>query len=126
METQIHFRGNSAYWNSFKWGKIIPEKSLFKVVPRTNKNVFKIFNGLGINEELLFLLRDLRIKYIEVPFNNSILSTTVDKWINHGILSRYSSDKVDRQIILPLNKINLQESFMVQDQSQLTLFQGVG
>lgn len=126
MQTQIHFRANSAFWHSFKWGQIIPEKSLFKVVPRTQKNIFKIFNGLGINEDLLFLLRDLGIKYIEVPFNNSILSTTVNKWIKEGIRSRYTSDKVDRQIILPLHKIFLPESFPVQDQSQLTLFQGVG
>ena len=111
METQIHFRGNSAYWNSFKWGEIIPDKSLFRVVPRTQKNVFKIFNGLGINEDLLFLLRDLGVKHIEIPFNNSILSTTVNKWIQEGVRSRYTSDKVDRQIILPLSKINLQESF---------------
>ena len=126
METQIHFRGNSAYWNSFKWGEIIPDKSLFRVVPRTQKNVFKIFCGLGLNEDLLFLLRDLGIKYIEVPFNNSILSTTVYRWIKQGIRSRYVSDRVDRQLVLPLNKINLQETFPVQDQSQLTLFQGVG
>ena len=126
MQTQIHFRANSAFWHSFKWGQIIPEKSLFKVVPRTQKNIFKIFNGLGINEDLLFLLRDLGVKHIEIPFNNSILSTTVNKWIQEGVRSRYTSDKVDRQIILPLSKINLQESFPVQDQSQLTLFQGVG
>ena len=126
MRTQIRISGNSVYWKTFKWGEIIPEKSLFRVVHRTRKNIFKIFNGLGLNEELLFMLRDLRIKYIEVPFNSSILLTTVEKWIREGIRSPYASDKVDRQIILPLNKISLDESKPQLIQAkQLNLFQGL-
>lgn len=85
-----------------------------------------MFNGLGLNEEILFMLRDLRIKFIEVPFNGSILSTTVEKWIREGIRSRYVSDKVDRQIILPITKISLAESNLnLQAPSQLNLFQGM-
>jgi len=126
MQTQIRISGNSIYWKTFKWGEIIHEKSLFRVVPRTQKNIFKIFNGLGLNEEILFMLRDLRIKFIEVPFNVSILSTTVEKWIREGIRSRYVSDKVDRQIILPVSKISLNESNLnLQAPSQLNLFQGM-
>lgn len=112
--------------NNFRWGEIIPEKSLFRLVSRTQKNVYKIFSGLGLNEEILFMLRDLRIKFIEVPFNNSILSTTVEKWIRESIRSPYASDKVDRQLILPLAKINLDESKpRINQPSQLNLFQGV-
>jgi len=126
MQAQIHFNGNSAYWNTFRWGEIIPEKSLFRVVTRTRKNVFKIFNGLGLNEEILFLLRDLRLKNIEVPFNGSILSTTVDKWLRERIRSHYASDKVDRQIILPIDKISLDESKPHLNQpNQLNLFIGM-
>ena len=123
---QIKISGNNIFWKNFKWGEIIPEKSTFRVVPRTQKNVFNLFNGLGLNEEILFMLRDLRIKFIEVPFNGSILSTTVEKWIREGIRSRYVSDKVDRQIILPITKISLAESNLnLQAPSQLNLFQGM-
>ena len=126
METQIRIAGNSVYWKTFRWGEIIPEKRLFRVVHRTRKNIFKIFNGLGLNEELLFMLRDLRIKYIEVPFNSSILLTTVEKWLREGIRSPYASDKVDRQIILPIEKISLDESKPQLIQAkQLNLFQGL-
>ena len=109
METQIHFRGNSPYWNSFKWGTIIPSESTFQVVPRSRKNIFKMFDGLGLNEELLFLLKELDIKFIEVPFCGEILETTTDKWLTKGIPSPYCSDRVDQQLILPLDKINLDE-----------------
>ena len=126
MATQLKLYGNSIFWKNFKWDEVISEKSLFRVVPRTQKNVFKIFNGLGLNEEILFMLRDLRIKYIEVPFNQSILSTSVEKWLREGIRSRYVSDKVDRQIILPMSKISLNESNLnLQAPSQLNLFQGM-
>lgn len=126
METQVKISGNIVYWKSFRWGEIIPEKSLFRVVTRTRKNVFKIFNGLGLNEEILFLLRDLRLKNIEIPFNDSILSTTVYKWLREGIRSPYVSDKVDRQLILPLAKISLDESKPYLNQpNQLNLFIGM-
>ncbi len=126
MQTQIRISGNSVYWKNFKWGEIIPEKSTFRVVPRTNKNIFNLFNGLGLNEEILFMLRDLRIKFVEVPFNNSNLITTLEKWIRDGIRSRYASDKVDRQIILPTAKINLNDSSLnLSEPSQLNLFGGL-
>ena len=85
-----------------------------------------MFNGLGLNEEILFMLRDLRIKYIEVPFNDSILKTTTEKWLQQGIRSRYADDRVDRQLILSLPKINLDESKpFINQSSQLNLFQGM-
>ena len=125
MQTQIHFRGNFAYWNSFKWGTIIPSESTFQVVPRSRKNIFKMFNGLGLNEELLFLLKELDIKYIEVPFCGEILETTTNKWLNKGIPSPYCSDRVDQQLILPLEKVNLDEidtQKVSSTQEQLSLF----
>ncbi len=126
MQSQIRISGNSVYWKTFKWGEIIPEKSTFRVVPRTQKNVFKMFNGLGLNEEILFMLRDLRIKFVEVPFDRSFLTTTVEKWIREGIRSRYVSDKVDRQIILPTAKISLNDSIInLPEPNQLNLFRGL-
>ena len=129
MQTQIHFRGNFAYWNSFKWGTIIPSESTFQVVPRSRKNIFKMFNGLGLNEELLFLLRELDIKYVEIPFCGKILETTTNKWLTKGIPSPYCSDKLDQQLILPLDKINLDEAepppVITHCDEQLSLFGGV-
>lgn len=125
MKNQIHFKGNSAYWNSFKWGTIFPSESIFQLVPRSKKNVFQIFNGLGINEGLLILLDEMGIKYIEIPFCGGTLKTTVKKWLKQGIRSRYESIKVDRQIILRLNEINLSESDSVPSvglNNQLNLF----
>ena len=125
MESQINFRGNSAYWNSFKWGTIASE-STFRVVPRSRKNLFKMFNGLGLNEELLLILKEIDIKYIEIPFCGEILETTIDKWLREGIRSPFCSDRVDQQIVLRLDKITLDETdpppVMTNSDEQLSLF----
>lgn len=110
METQICFKGNTAYWKDLKLGTIFPSESTFRTVERSRKNIFRMFNGLGINEELLIILRDLNIKYIEVPFCGEILKTTVEKWLSKGIKSPYCSEKVDRQLILRLDRINLDDA----------------
>lgn len=119
MKTQIHISGNSIYWKRFKWGKILKHKSTFRVVPRTEKNVFRLFKGLGINEEILYLLKDIGIAYIEVPFKDKILKTTVTKWISKGIRSPYASYKIDRQLILPIDKINQATNSTVINQPSL-------
>ena len=106
---QITLSGNIVNWKSFEWGEILQNQSIFRVVPRSRKNIFKMFDGLGLNEELLFLLKELDIKFIEVPFCGEILETTTDKWLTKGIPSPYCSDRVDQQLILPLDKINLDE-----------------
>lgn len=125
METQITFRGNSAYWNNFKWGTIFPSESTFQLVPRSKKNIFRVFNGLGINEELLFILKEMGIKFIDIPFCDEMLRTTTKKWLQKGIKSPYSNEKVDRQIVLRLNDINLSENDSIhyfQNDNQLNLF----
>ncbi len=43
-----------------------------------------MFNGLGLNEELLFLLKELDIKYIEVPFCGETLKTTTNT-LGYGV-----------------------------------------
>jgi len=126
MESQINFSGNSAYWNNFRWGTIIPSESTFRVVSRSRKNVFNMFDGLGINEDLLLILRDLNIKFLEIPFEDQILKTTVEKWLSQGIKSPYCSTKVDQQLILRLDKINLDEAepapVIAHSDEQLSLF----
>jgi len=126
MQAQIHFSGNSAYWKTHKLGTIIPGESTFRVVPRSRKNIFKMFNGLGLNEELLFLLRELDIKYIEVPFCGNVLETTTEKWLTKGIPSPYCSDRVDQQLILHLDKITLDKldppPVITNSEEQLSLF----
>ena len=126
MESQIHFRGSSAYWKNFKWGVIIYESSTFQVISRSQKNVFRLFNGLGLNEELLYLLKEMGIKFIQIPFKSSILKTTVQKWISFGIKSPFVSDTVDQQLILRLDKINLDEAeppqVRTQSNKQLSFF----
>lgn len=109
MVTQLQFRGNSAYWKSFKWGTIIPSESTFIVVPRSRKNIFKIFNGLGINEELLILLKKLNIEYIDIPFCGKVLKTTTDKYLREGVRSPFCNERVDRQLVLNIDRINTDE-----------------
>jgi len=104
--------------NNFKCGELDPAASTFYCVHRTSKNIMRMFNGLGLNEELL---TQYKFKYIIVPFNTSQLKTTRLKWIRDGIKSPFCKDSVDSQIILSLQKINL---FDVPDDetTQLSLF----
>lgn len=106
MQAQIRIFGNSIYWRTFKWGEIITSESTFKLVPRTTKNLFKLFgNGLGINRDALNLLADMNITFIEGTFNGKPFRVKVDIWIRKGISSPYSNDRVDPQIILKIKDI---------------------
>jgi len=108
QQTQIYFKGNDCYWRSHKLGTLFPSESVFKTINRTRKNVFHLYGGgFGCNEELLVLLKNLGIEFIEISYCNEPLRTTVDKWLRQGVCSPYSSDKIDQQIILGLNRINL-------------------
>lgn len=85
-----------------------------------------MFNGLGINEQLLLILKDLNIRFIEIPYCGKILKTTPDKFLKYGIPSRYQSEKVDKQIILRLDRINLDDTVPVRkvSENQGCLFAG--
>jgi len=126
MQAHIHFRGDSAYWNSFKWGTIYPSESTFRVVARSRKNIFKMFNGLGINEELLLILKELDIKFIEVPFCGKILKTTTDKYLKEGVRSPFCNERVDQQLVLNIDRINTDEKessqVVIKSNDQLSLF----
>ncbi len=108
MQTQIHIPSNTVYWKTRKLGTIYPSESTFESVKRTPKNIFKMFNGLGLNKQLLDLLYQTGIKTIQVPYCGKILETTTKKWLRKGIPlpQQYCSDKVDEQLILPLSKNN--------------------
>ena len=122
MHTQIHLSGNVAYWKTRKLGTIYPSESTFESVKRTPKNIFKMFNGLGLNKQLLDLLYQTGIKIIQVPFCSKILETTTKKWLKKGIPlpQQYCSDKVDEQLILPMNLNNLDDD--TSGNNQLSFF----
>lgn len=90
--------------NNFKCGELDPKASTFYCAHRTSKNIMRMFNGLGMNEELL---TQYKFRYIIVPFNTSQLKTTRLKWIRDGKISPFCNAAVDSQIIMSLHKINL-------------------
>ena len=79
MQSQLHFRGNSVFWKNRKLGTIYPSESTFRSVSRTKENIFRLFSGLGVNRELLYLLKELDIKYVEVQFCGETLKTSTNK-----------------------------------------------
>jgi len=127
MHTQITLSGNTVFWKTRKLGVINSSESTFESVKRTPKNIFKMFNGLGLNKQLLDLLYQTGIKIIQVPFCNKILETTTKKWLKKGIPlpQQYCSDTVDEQLILPMSKINLDNDptiLIPPGNNQLSLF----
>ena len=98
--------GVYTFTNTFKLGEVDLTTSTFHCVPRTSKNIFRNYTGLGINAELL---STYRFEFIEIPFEGKTLKTTREKWLKAGIPSSYSNSNVDQQIILPISKINFDE-----------------
>lgn len=92
--------------NSFKCGELDFTDSTFYSVHRSSKNIMWMFSGLGINEHIL---THYQFTYIVIPFNNVELRTTRKKWLQLGIASPYCDFRVDKQIILKLDLINLSE-----------------
>ena len=118
MQTQINISGNNIYWGDFLWGEIIPEKSIFRLVRRTKKNIFLLYNGLGLNTSLLHLLKRLNISIIEGELTGKLFRVEVDDWIGKGIKSPFTKGNVDPQTILKLIDIFPEDS----NTSQLSLF----
>lgn len=98
--------GVFTFTNNFELGKVELTTSTFHCVPRTSKNIFRNYTGLGLNAELL---STYRFEFIEIPFEGKTLKTTREKWLKEGIPSRYSNSNVDQQIILPISKINFDD-----------------
>jgi hypothetical protein len=95
--------------NNFFAGIINLKSRIFFHVPRSSKNVFQLFSkpGLGINEDIL-LRKDF--DKIMIKFNDEILETTRLNWLRNGIASPYCNSIVDKQIILSISKITLQDA----------------
>jgi len=97
--------------NNFLAGEIDLSERIFYSIPRSNKNLFHLFHGaeggLGINEELL-LRSDFDL--MKIKFCDQILTTSRLKWLNCGIVSPYCNQIVDKQIILKLSEINLNDA----------------
>ena len=102
--------------NNFFAGLINCKRKIFYHVPRSQKNVFHFFGfeGLGINEEILLLKQ---FDTIMIKFKDEILSTPRLKWLRSGIASPYCNELVDKQLILPISKINLNEAVDTQEQN---------
>ena len=96
--------------NNFIAGEIDLTERVFYSVPRSTKNLFYLFHGdeggLGICEEILHLES---FDIIKIKFNNSILTTTRRKWLAKGITSPYCDQRVDKQIILKVLEINMND-----------------
>ena len=126
MRTQITLSGNTVYWKSRKLGTVYPSESTFHSVSRSKENIFHLFGGLGINKELLYLLKELDIKYVEVLFCGETLRTTTNKYLRGIPLpKKYCSDVVDLQLFLRPDQINLDEidtHKVSSTQEQLSLF----
>ena len=103
--------------NNFIAGRIILSRKIFQSAKREPKNLFRMFNNsLGINSEILnIVMPHFGIEIIEIPYLDEILRTTSDKWITEGIVSRYCNATVDKQILLPLSKINMDHLIQKND-----------
>ena len=79
--------------------------------------------SLGINEEILHLDS---FDIIKVKYNDQILTTTCRKWLAKGVLSRYCDSTVDKQILLKLTEINMDDTDQFEPVvNQVNLFEEV-
>jgi hypothetical protein len=110
--------------NNFHAGMVHPSKDTFYSAKRTGKNLMRMFkNSLGINSQIL---NGYTFKFVVIPFENTILKTTRKKWISEGVVSPYSDIHIDSQILLPLDKINMDDAAKYDlEVEQLPLFREV-
>jgi len=112
--------------NNFIAGDVHLSDLAFLSCQRSAKNLFHLFGtpGLGINAEILnIILPYFNIDRIVIPYQDIVLETRSDKWRKLGIISPYCNQAVDKQVILSLDKINLEEEYEIKEQ-QLNLFSG--
>jgi hypothetical protein len=116
--------------NKFIAGRIILQQKIFQSAKREPKNLFRMYNNsLGINSEILnIVMPHFGIEIIEIPYLQEILRTTSQKWITEGIVSPYCNAVVDKQILLPFSKINMDHLIQIKDSylpkfQQMNLFQ---
>lgn len=83
-------------------GHIDTERKVY-ISHRTEKHLFRKFNGLGCSVKILDFLSEKGIGSIEIIFNLIKLECTVQDFYNFGEI--YSDGK-DEQLILNLNRFN--------------------
>lgn len=106
--------------NDYKLGVIDYSKQTFYSCKRTYKNVFRLFNGLGIASDIF----QFDFRYIEIPFCGETLKTTKKRWLKLGILSPFH-DGIDEQIICRIKDIRLDDP-NEENNPQLTMNFSVG
>jgi len=84
-------------------------RGVFYSVPRTFKNVFHLFGkpALCYNIELLNLNL---YSIMKIKYDNQFLSVPRLKFMNEGIRSPFSNERVDSQLALFIEKINMNDS----------------
>lgn len=111
--------------NNFLAGEVDKSERVFYSIPRSAKNLFHLFgeSGLGICEDIL-LRTDFDL--LKIKFCDKILTTSRLKWLHRGIVSPYCNQTVDKQIILKLSEINLNDIEKYQpSEIQVNLFEEV-
>jgi hypothetical protein len=112
--------------NYFCCGELNLLDKIFTHSLRTTKNLFR--GSLGINAEIInIILPFFGVSKILIPFQYGILETTVEKWKALGITKWYNNKNTDKQILLNLNEINMNDAGKYKTKSgntQLNLFGG--
>ncbi len=95
--------------NHFKAGVIDLNKKVFISAHRTPKNLFWLFGpSLGINAEILeIILPRFDVERIQIPYLGKILETSASKYRALGLVSPYGDDRIDKQIVLSLLQMNM-------------------
>ncbi len=102
----------------FKYPKLLGylyrREKTFRTIQRSYENLFHLygFKGLGINEEIL---HRLNFEFIEIPFNEKILRTTRKHFLEYAIPSSFVSEKVDKQLILNIEKFIIPEAEPIEE-----------
>ena len=103
-------------------GTLYRDSRTFRTINRTSENLlFKFRKGrpqIGVNVEIL---TKLNFKYLEIPFNNTVLRTTREHFIKNSIPSPFKSEKLDFQRALPIDLFIVPDDFI--DNPEPTLFE---
>lgn len=126
-QIRLHIRGKNEadvylflpiFKNGKKLGTLYLNEQLFRTVKKDRNNLFHLFknrkrtSGIAINNEVL---TKLKFKYIEIPFENEILKTTKEHFINTSIPSPFENERVDFQKALQLKDFVIPKPKEVQE-----------
>lgn len=103
-------------------GTLFRKTKTFKTRPRSYSNLLHClgFKGLGVNEEIL---HRFNFEIVEIPFNNDVLQTTREHFLRNAVPSPFVDEKVDKQLILDVEKFSMPVVGLVE--KQIDLFEEV-